>query len=297
VKDAQHWGPPGWPWELELFALVFVITAIAVPVYLQSMQVPEPAQLSLMAQAQMAKGQSVTTWQGLGGLYWAVIILGLYFAHLAAARASIDFMSTPFTHLFTPLLFSMITYYRLYVPTEGPMLTTPIVSGNPVEVLIWAMGVLIITFLLARIRMARLMLNFRDVDWAFSTPSLFDSTFLRLMLRIRPLIYAPRLIRVCPSGIVIEGWFYAMPIPFDSMHAMDAVHGAAFISSGYCLATSMKALVRIQVTEKAEPILISPKDRATFLKYCQPHVAIKRPSTRPGETQAGVAASALRKGF
>jgi hypothetical protein len=281
---------------LELLALVFVVTAIAVPYYLQFMQAPEPSQMSLMAQAQEAKSQHLTTWQDLEGFFWAVIIVGLYLAHLAMAGASIDFMSTPFTHLFAPVVFSMITYYRLFVLTKGSMLTTSIVSGTPIEIFVWIAGVMVITYLVARIRMARLMLNFRDIDWQFSTPTVFDSTYLSLMVQIRPLIYPPRIYRACEKGIVIEGWFYAMPIPFDSIHSIDAVHGTGFMSTGYCLATSLKSLVRIQITEKTEPILISPKDRMTFLKYCQPRIAVKRPSTRPGETKAGATASGTKRG-
>lgn len=288
MKDKRRWGPPGWPWELELLALVFVITAIAVPYYLHYMQAPEPQELSLLAQAQAEARPQTATWEDLEGFFWAIIIVGLYLAHLAMGSSSIDFMSTPFTHLFAPLVFSIITYYRLHTLTKGSTLATAIVSGSPVEIFIWVSGVLVITYLVARIRMARLMLNFRDIDWEFTTPGLFDRSYAELTLQIRPLIYPPRVYRVCEKGIVIEGWFYAMPIPFDSITAIDAVQGGAFISSGYCLATSLRSLVRIQLAERPEPILISPKDRTTFLQFCQPRVAArKRPSTRPGETRSG----------
>lgn len=302
VKDRQHWGPPGWPWELELLALVFVVTAILVPYYLQVVQAPDPSQMSLMAKADHARRQELTTWQDMEGFFWAIIIVGLYLVHIAMASASIDFMSTPFTHLFSPLVFSIITYYRLFKLKTVALAGTPIVSGKPLEIGIWISGVLVITYMVARIRMARLMLGFRDTDWDVSTSSLFDNTYSQLMVQIRPLIYAPRMCRACNKGILIEGWFYAMPLPFDSIQAIDAVQGTAMVSSSYCLATSLKSMVRIQVAEKAEPVLISPKDRVAFLRYCQQHVAAKSTThgtatgTRPGVLRASSTASGTHKG-
>jgi len=288
VKSKQRWGPPGWPWELELLALVFVITAIAVPYYLQYMQTPEPTEMSLLQQAQIAKHQDASSWRDLEGFFWALVIVGLYLAHLAMASASIDFMSTPFTHLFAPLVFSLITYYRLSKLNDGGT-ETGILNNSPTEFIVWISGVLLITYMVARIRMARLMLKFKDVDWDMSTPSLFDRTYLELMIQVRPLIYPPRHIRACEDGLLIEGWFYAMPIPFDSLHAIDAVQGAAFTSQGYSLATSVRSLVRLQVSEKAEPILISPRDRNALVRYCQRQLALRAPpvSLRPGDTGRG----------
>ena len=291
MKDKQHWGPPGWPWELELLALVFVVTAILVPYYLQYMQAPEPSQMSLMAKAEHARRQEMTTWQDMEGFFWAIIIVGFYLVHIAMASASIDFMSTPFTHLFSPLVFSVITYYRLFKLKTVALAGTPQVSGKPLEIGIWLTGVLVITYLVARIRMARLMLGFRDTDWDVTTPSLFDKTYTELMVQIRPLIYAPRLCRACSKGILIEGWFYAMPLPFDSIQSIDAVQGTTMVSSSYCLATSLRSMVRIQIAEKAEPVLISPKDRVAFLRYCQQHVAAKTPTH--GGTSTGTRAGVL----
>lgn len=277
-----------------MLALVFVVTAIAVPYYVQSLQAPEPAQLSLMDKAELARGGPPATWMDSGEFFWGVILVGLYLAHLAMASASVDFMSTPFTHLFSPLVFSMVTYYRLYHLEKDVSLTTPIVNGTPLEIVVWVLGVLVITYLVARIRMARLMLNFRDIDWALSTPTVFDSSYGQMLLQVRPLIYPPRVYRACEKGILIEGWFYAMAVPFDSIHAVDAVQGAAFTSQGYCLATSMRNMLRIQVSEKTEPILISPRDRNTFLHYCQQHIAAKVPVHRPGETKNALVVDDLK---
>ncbi|HOW97906.1 MAG TPA: hypothetical protein P5567_00715 [Kiritimatiellia bacterium] len=293
MKKRTRWGPPGWPWELELLALVFVVTAIVVPYYLQA-QTTESPQLSILAQAEQAQASQRGSWQDLQEFIWAVIIVGLYLAHLVVASSSIDYMSTPFTHLFSPLLFSMITYYRLYTLVKDSPTATAIVSGSPLEIALWVLGVLVITFMVARIRMARYMLNFKHVDWDLTTPTLFDRSFWELAVYLRPLIYPPRLYRACPNGILIEGWVYAMPIPFETIHSVDAVQGAGFLSSGYCLATSAKSLVRLQISEKAEPLLISPKDRAEFVRYCEQRLSTTRLIKIPSETRHGAAGTTTR---
>lgn len=295
MKKRTRWGPPGWPWELELLALVFVITAIVVPYYLQT-QAPTSAQLSLLAQAEQAQASQRGSWNDLQDFIWAVIIVGIYLAHLVIASSSIDYMSTPFTHLFSPLVFSLITYYRLFTLVKGSPTATTIVSGSPLEIVLWILGVLVITFMVARIRMARYMLNFKHVDWDITTPTVFDRSFWELAVYLRPLIYPPRMYRACPNGILIEGWVYAMPIPFETIHSVDAVQGAGFLSSGYCLATSAKSLVRLQISEKPEPLLISPKDRAEFVRYCEQRLGTTRQIKIQSDTRRGTSAGTTTRG-
>ena len=298
MNGKQRWSPPGWPWELELLALVFVIIAIAVPYYLKLAQPPPEASQSLLAQAQTLRREEMSTWEDLQGFFWAIILIGLYLTHLAMGAASIDYMSTPFTHLFAPLLFSIITYVRLYNLNLGVGPSSFIVRGALWEVIAWLGGVAIITYLVARMRMARLMLSFRGVDWKISTPSLRDSTYWQLIFQLRPLIYPPRWLRACEDGILIEGWFYAMPLAFDNIHAVDAVQGAAMFTHGYCLSTSLNSMVRIQVADRTEPILISPKDRNAFVRYCQEQLALRAPpvALRSGETSKGTSHGTSAKG-
>lgn len=294
MKTKNRWAPPGWPWELELLAFIFVVIAIVVPIYLEHMQDPEPQQqLSLLARAQLEKQQDVFTWNKLQGFFIALMLIGLYVAHLLIAGASIDFISTPFTHLFSPIVFAMITYYRLYQISMSSSSTTTIVSGNPVEIILWILGVLIITFMVARIRMARHMLNFRSIDWEISTPTQFDGTYFELLSHFQPLVYPPRMYRACQDGILIEGWFYVMPLPFDIIQSMDATRGASVTSAGYYLATSSKAMLRLRIVDKTEPILISPKDRTNFLRFCEQHIAARKPITHAGDQPATAAHPAV----
>ncbi|OGV43111.1 MAG: hypothetical protein A2X46_11820 [Lentisphaerae bacterium GWF2_57_35] len=292
----NRWSPPGWPWELELLALIFVIIAIGVPWYLEHARPPElqtQQQISLIAKAQMENQSQVATWQQLQGFFWALAVIGIYVAHLIIAGASSDYISTPFTYLFSPLTFAMITYYRLFQISRASSTETRIISGSPMEIAGWIAGVLIITFLVARIRMARHMLNFRSLDWEISSPVKFDNTYFELIAHFQPLVYPPRMYRACKEGILIEGWFYAMPLSFDHIQGVDAAHGSSVTSSGYYLATSSKSLMRIRVVDKTVPILISPRDFAPFLHYCEHQVAARNPgsSTHTSDTKGGSTAT------
>ena len=62
-------------------------------------------------------------------------------------------------------------------------------------------------------------------------------------------------------------------------------------SAGYYLATSSKALMRIRVVEKSEPILISPRDFSPFIRYCEQQLLARKSVLHAGETRAGVAPS------
>jgi hypothetical protein len=293
----ERWGAPGWPWELELLALVFVAIALAVPYYLLAAQTPEPTELSLLAKAEMAQRDPANTWQQMQGFFWGVVIVGLYLAHLGMAATSLDFMSTPFTHFSAPLVFSLIAYYRLFTLGRGAPLSTQIVTGAPVEVVCWILGVLVITFLVARLRMARLMLRYHGVDWEFSTPAVFDRTYFESIAHFHALVYPPRVFRACPEGFLVEGWFYAMPVPFSSVVSIDRVKAGSLASSGYSLATSLNSMVRITVAEMPQPMFISPKDVDGFVAYCVPQIGAARAArghdtrhgTRAGDTHPGAA--------
>lgn len=260
---------------MELLALIFVIVAIAIPAYLQTVQAPDPEQLTLMERARMDQRTNVATWQEVRWFFWGLTVVGLYVIHLLIAGASLDFLSTPFTYLFAPLIFSMITYYRLYQISHEAKGTAHVVSGSLLEIIAWIVGVMVITLLVARIRMARHMMKFRDVRWDVVQSSPFDGTFLELCAHFQPLVYPPRRYRLCDEGILIEGWFYVMPLSFESIQAMDAARSASSMTAGEFLATSAHNLVRMRIIDQVDPLYISPADPATFLSYCEPRIAAR----------------------
>jgi hypothetical protein len=274
---------------LELLALIFVVTSIVIPYYLQVTETPDISQLTLMERAELQRQQeSGGTFRESGDFIWAIAIICLYLAHLAMAGATVNFLSSSFSHLFAPLMFAGITYYRLLKIDSHGGTRNPIVQGTAMEVLLLALGVVVITILVARIRMARHMLHFRNVAWDISSPTLFDGSFSKIAIQIQPLIYPPRVYHVSDEGILIEGWLYVMPIPFRLIQSIDRIAHRTLQSSGYYLATSTTHLVRIQLTESPAPVFISPRDHAGFLRYCQQHVTALRPETKSVETVVDV---------
>ncbi|HNR94018.1 MAG TPA: hypothetical protein PKM67_09875 [Kiritimatiellia bacterium] len=280
--DTNRWAPPKRPLLLELLALVFVVLAIAIPTYLQNESTPSlPAQDTIAAQMQSTRevgGIDRDEWRETSGsLFWGIGILGLYIVHLYIANSSNDRISTSVAHFLSPLVFAMITYYRLYSLKESSI---EVVSGSPLEILKWAIGVFLITLLLARLRMVGYRKQFSDITWDMSTPALYDKTFFELMVYIYPLLYPPRRYHLCPQGILIEGWFYIMPIPFDVIHSVDAMKSASFLSTGTFLAASTKTLTRVQMNDQRVPVYISPEDKTGLLKYCANRLAPLTPDAR-----------------
>ncbi len=268
MNKQKTWGPAGWPWELELLALVFVLTALVIPFWLNLQHTPDTEELSLVARAQMERRAEMATFEDQKSFFWAVGILGIYIVHLLMAYSAIDQISTSFSHLFSPLIFSMITYIRL-LGLEDRGVSAQIVSGNPLEIVFWIVGVLVITLLVARIRMARHMLRFKQMEWDVVTPSRFDGSFFSdLILTFRPLVYPPRAFRACSEGLLIEGWLYVLPLSFNSIQSVEGVKRANFTAAAQFYATSSKGLVRIQPTDTKQPLYISPEDRDQFISYC-----------------------------
>ncbi len=268
MNKHKTWGPAGWPWELELLAVVFVITSLAIPIWLEMQHTPDPEELSLVERAQMERRAEQATFQDQVTFFWAVGIVGLYVIHLLMAYSAIDQISTSFSHLFSPLIFSIITYIRL-LGLEDRGVAAQIVTGNPLEILFWVLGVLVITLLVARIRMARHLLRFKHIEWDVLTPSRFDGSLLSdLAVTLRPLVYPSRAYRACEEGILIEGWLYVLPLPFSSIQSVEGVRRPNFTSTSQFYATSSKSLVRIQMSDTKVPIYISPSDREQFITYC-----------------------------
>lgn len=275
-KERNRWGSPGWPWELELLAFIFVVVAIAVPAWLQYMQAAGQNDMTLFARTQLEQQRGMA-WQNLSDLIWALALVGVYIGHLIIAAASVESISTPFTHLFSPLVFAAVTYYRLYM-IRGANVPVKIVQGSVLEMAIWFMVVVVITILVARLRMARHLLRFRGVQWDFETPAKFDATYFEMLVHFHPLVYPPRMYHVCREGLLIEGWLYVMPLSFDSLGAVDAPRSVSVTTSGLFLATSSRTLMRLRMLDKSELLYISPQNRAELLHYCEARIVERKPT-------------------
>jgi len=291
TTSEKKWKAPGRPWELELLALVFVLAAIIIPLHIEfsydELDTTQSESLSLVARANLERSQEQSNWQDLTVIFWAIAILGLYLVHLVMAGSSFRWNSTPFTYLFAPLIFAMITYYRLFWLSQRTQDVGTIVSGNPIEIIFWIVGVLVITFLVARIRMARYRIQFKNIDWDIVIPTKMDKSYFELCANFTPIVYPPRVYRACSHGLMIEGWLYLMPLPFDLIQSVETAKRATFLTSGQYLATTAKALLRIQLYDNPEPIFISPKKRKILLEYCEKYLSQKHGGTWAGATHNG----------
>jgi hypothetical protein len=162
--------------------------------------------------------------------------------------------------------------------------------------------VIIVTLLLARLRMARYLLHFREEKWDISVPTRMDNTFWGMLSQVYPLIYTPRTYRASENGLMIEGWYYVFPIPFTDIQSLSGVQQAVMSGTGRFFVTSGRQLIRLELLDSSDPLYISPTNRDELLRYLSQHVARQlasgkatahRPGTSPGarETHPGSAPS------
>ena len=265
---------PGHPWELEVLAIIFILIALLAPTLYEGKRPgPDTSGLSIVEKAALereAERKAETSDPTM--LIWGAVIIGAYAGHVILSRSSISFLSTPFTSLLMPLLFSMVAFFRLRSLNHEAPDVLPFMSGSLSQGLLLFLIVATVTVILARIRMKRYMLSIKDIEWKIKTHSKYDFTFFELIMYFFPLIYPPRRFLACEHGMLIRGFLYVMPIPFDLIHAISPVKQMSFITSADVYATSIQSLVRIDLTEQADPIVISPAGREEFVEYCVEHL-------------------------
>lgn len=289
-RPLGRWAPPGWAWELELFTAFFVLLAVVGPLWV----IGQTAGLRPEAEG-AAFLRTFTLWDAGYGYLWTLLLLGLYFMHLVVAFLTLDFVSTPFTHIVAPTLFALATYGRLFSFFEASRLTPRWVYGTPREVATWLACVWVITYALAKLRKARHMARFRDIVWDISVPARYDRTFVaELLFKFQPLFYMPRQYRACGEGILVEGWTYVMPIPFYEIVGIAPAVRGDLVGSAFFAASSLRSLLRVQLYGRPEPVFISPEHPNLFFRYCQQLLVGRGPSPEAAGLRARPAAEESR---
>jgi hypothetical protein len=286
MSKKKTWAPPGWPWELDALALVFVIIGLAVPYLLSTDHASTAATGDNPATAVLQEQRNVL---------WAIGIVVLFVMHLAVAGASLETISTPFVHLVSPMAFALLAYYRVFAVARDTG-KAAVVTGSPLQITLLVLAVAVTTLLVARIRMARYLLRFDEVKWDVVSKAQYDQSYFELMAELRPLIYPPRLYRASEEGFLIEGWFYIMPVPFTMVQSLTALNSTGFASNGKYHASSARNLIRLELLDNSEPLFISPQNRNEFVQYCTNHVLRLRPSTGGKHTRPGTAAGHTHNG-
>lgn len=286
----RSWNPPGWPWELEIISFLLLLAALFVPMVLFDNDTGIAAGSTLI---QEATGQALSTRSNpiseQMSFMWAFVIVALYIIHLVLAGMNYNKLTTPMVHVVTPLLLTIIAYYQISNAAEETGSTLPFINGQPGNLVLLLLLVFVITLIAARIRMARYMLRFRDESWEIVSPTLYDGSFMSMAAQWRPLLYTPRFYRACERGVLVEGWYYIMPMAFDTFHSVSKIGNVSMSGTGYYFATSSKSLIRLETNDSTVPYYISPQDRDDFLVYCNQHIARRRATSThtSGATRAG----------
>lgn len=268
MSKKKTWSAPSWSWELDLLASLFVVAALAIPYLLFT----GTSNGSVVNEASAALEEQ-------SHILWAIGVGVLFIMHLAVAGASLEMVSTPFLHLVAPLVFALVAYYRILVSARQADLADFPLNGSPVQIAAAVGIVLVLTLATARMRTARYLRYYRNETWDINVKSRYDSSYFSLLAQFRPMVYPPRRIRASANGILAEGWFYVLSIPFEMVQSLSPVNHAGVALTGKYYASSTGNLVRMELLDNSLPIFISPENRNEFIHYCAQHIARLRPSS------------------
>ena len=295
MAKTKAWSTPGWPWELEIPTIIFALAAISAPLYVNSLfHVEAPPAILLSSVPHNAAAQSL---QQQYGILWGVGIIGLYILHFVFSLGSVTNISTPFSSIASPTVFAALAYYRVHDVATDAGRNVAVMTNSVGQIILGFTMVILFSLLLARLRMARQLLHYRDEKWDMVSPAKYDSSYFELIAQMNPLIYPPRVYRASENGILIEGWYYFIPVLHSETHSISAVSKAVLATRGHYLASSAHNLIRMELADSQTPVFISPTDREGFLKYCAHFIARHRPpthsGTRPGTNNHGTHGSRL----
>lgn len=282
MSKNKTWTPPGWAWELDLLTLVFLVIGLLVPYSIFTQH---------MAESSFAANQAALKVKEQSYILWSIGLFLLFVMHLALSGASDDALSTPVVQMVSPLVFASLAYYRIYA-VAADMQQPTILTGGLGQILLFATMVILLTFLLARLRLARHLHRFRDTQWDLECSASYDSTYFSLLAQFRPLVYPPRRYRACDQGLLVEGWCYSVVVPFSSIQSVFAMRAASVSAAGHYYASNTGNLVRLELVDSPRPMFISPEGRDELVQYITNHTAHMRPSqthrsrhgTHPGVT-------------
>ncbi len=299
MSKNKTWAPPGWPWELDLLTLAFLVMGVLIPYNLFTQH---------MAESSLAANQAVVKLKEQTYILWSIGLCLLYVMHLALSGAGDDALSIPVVQMTSPVVFAALAYYRIYV-VAADMQQTTMLTGNLGQILVFIAVVMLITFIVARLRLARHLHRFRDTQWDLECSASYDATYFSLMAEFRPLVYPPRRYRACDQGLLIEGWCYSVVIPFTSIQSVHPVRANTLTTAGYYYASNTGNLVRLELVDSPRPLFISPEGRDELIQYIAHYTTHMRPSqqhrsrhgTHPGvtarDTHPGLSARATHAGL
>jgi len=286
-KPENKWNPPGWPWELELITLAFFLIALLLPFYFHQEGLGQSAEEMRQSAANNGINVGKNALSTQIGFLLSLGIAGIYIFHLAFASIEVSRITVSPMHLLSPCIFAVVAYYRVDAIPNLQDTALSGIDGSIGQAIFVLISVALVTVVLARFRTYRYLLNFEDTTWDITAKAVYDRTYVQLLMQLRPLLYAPRRYRACNEGIIIEGWFYAMPIGFNVFQSVSKLSGIGIMNTGNYFAASARELVRIELLDSIRATYISPENRDEFVMYCAQHVVRKKASHKHSPTRHG----------
>lgn len=250
------WRETPWPWEFEVLTLVIIVGSMVFCMDYEAVNTPAYAFGSDVIETQTTR------------MSWIIITALAYMGHLLLSRVALRDVSTPFHLIASPITFTILGFFNFrstYIRAHGPG-----IWEFPFQAfVIVIMTVAAVSFLLARVRMQRVMLPFRDMHWDIDVaPQKTKSgDWGGLFGRLHPILYPPVRYRVNASGIEIEGPYYVTLISYREIAAIGHRERGNVAGAGVYLTHTMNDLVHIQLKARQEPIVLGPENAQAFTDY------------------------------
>ncbi len=256
AETKKLWRETPWAWEFEVITLLLLVGGLVFSVRYEWMNTPIYAKTSDVIQDETAQST------------WVILSVLAYSGHLLLSRVAIRDVSTPFHLIMSPTLFTVLGFFNFrgaFIRAHGPENWSWPTQGFAILISL----ILVISFLLARLRMQRVMLPFRRMRWDIDVaPSPSSSNdWGALLARIHPVIYPPVRFRANASGIEIEGPYYVSLVSFREISAITHHPQGKVAAAGVYLTRGMRDLVAIHLKTRQEPIVINPMNATAFAAF------------------------------
>ena len=219
---------------------------------------------------------------------WVLVFLFSYLAHIVLNRISPNFVSTSIWMILAPVVFAFLGYYYLLCSYVWSGTESQVVTGAFWEITSILVMVLIVSILLARVRMQRVAIKLKGTKWDMELPARRSTNGrFALMGRVETIFYPPRSYKLCSEGVLIEGWNYVIALPFEQTKVIRKRDKGDVASAGFYAVKSLDQLILFDILFSKEPILIAPEKEGIFLEKARERLAeFKARNYHPGRDSA-----------
>ena len=120
----KSWNPPGWPWELEFIVFCTMLLSVFFPTLLSYLGINGTP--SLIGQTP-GNGNPIAEQHQI---VFSFGLISLYLVHLVMAVTTFSHLTTPITHMLSPLIFSAAAYQRTSAHVLAQNMDVPWFNGS-----------------------------------------------------------------------------------------------------------------------------------------------------------------------